>query len=191
MAPGAVAPESGDSGETFLTRWSRRKLGRGDPAQPVLANDGADQRTDEETVAPGEVADAALPSLDVLDENSDYSAFLSPEVTGEVRKSALRKLFRSAKFNVTDGLDDYDDDFRTFAALGDVLTADMRHRLEQEAEKARDSLAQQAREEVVEDNPVAEPGAEDDLPPERLAAAPGDALTAGTRDDPDTTNSQR
>ena len=48
---------------------------------------------------------------------------------------ALRKLFQTAKFNVRDGLDDYDEDFRDFAALGDILTVDMKH--QQELAEAR------------------------------------------------------
>jgi hypothetical protein len=72
----------------------------------------------------------ALPDLDQLDQDSDYSAFLAPGVDANLRRRALRKLFHSPKFNVFDGLDTYRDDFTSFPALGNVVTADMRHQLE-------------------------------------------------------------
>ena len=71
-----------------------------------------------------------LPDLEQLDQDSDYSAFLTPGVDAALRKRALRKLFSSPKFNVFDGLDTYRDDFTSFPPLGDVVTADMRHHLE-------------------------------------------------------------
>jgi hypothetical protein len=157
----------------------------------VLDPEGARERTGEASAPPHEPTDAELPSLDTLDENSDYSGFLSPKVTGDLRRLALRKLFQSAKFNVTDGLDDYDDDFRTFAALGDVLTADMRHRLEQEAEKARASLAEGTPEELIEEGPVPDADTDRDSPTESIPAAPGDSLAAGSPDDSDAPESQR
>jgi hypothetical protein len=76
-----------------------------------------------------------LPDLDQLDQDSDYSAFLAPGVDAELRRRALRKLFCSPKFNTFDGLDTYRDDFTSFPALGDVVTADMRHHLERLAKR--------------------------------------------------------
>ncbi|MGB7183155.1 MAG: DUF3306 domain-containing protein [Burkholderiaceae bacterium] len=68
-----------------------------------------------------------LPSLESLNEDSDYSPFMGPNVSKEIRNLALRKLFSSPIYNITDGLDDYDEDFTTFEKLGDIVTADMRH----------------------------------------------------------------
>jgi hypothetical protein len=76
-----------------------------------------------------------LPDLEQLDQDSDYSAFLTPGVDAALRKRALRKLFSSPKFNVFDGLDTYRDDFTSFPPLGDVVTADMRHHLERLAKE--------------------------------------------------------
>jgi hypothetical protein len=78
-----------------------------------------------------------MPPLESLDGNSDYSPFLSPRVSAELRRLALRKLFRSPGFNITDGLDDYDEDFTQFATLGDIVTHDMRWMRELEAERAK------------------------------------------------------
>ncbi|MBF2761421.1 MAG: DUF3306 domain-containing protein [Ectothiorhodospiraceae bacterium AqS1] len=87
------------------------------------------------------LTDADMPPIESLNEHSDYSGFLSPGVSEELRRRALRKLFLSAAFNVRDGLDDYDDDFTSFEALGDMVTADMKHQMEAEAERAQAAQA--------------------------------------------------
>ncbi len=81
-----------------------------------------------------------MPALDTLDEHSDYSGFLSPKVSEGLRKAALRKLFHLPQFNVHDGLDDCCEDLTGFTPLGDIVTADMRYRLELEKERAREQL---------------------------------------------------
>ena len=83
-----------------------------------------------------------------LGEDDDYSGFMSPGVSEALRAKALRKLFMSSKFNVVDGLNDYDDDFTSFEALGDIITSDMRHRMEVEAEKARAKAEEEAEREA-------------------------------------------
>lgn len=115
-----------------LQRWSERKMRARDEApepqelrQEALAEAPADPPP----------TDADMPSLDTLTAESDYSAFLSPGVSDGLRRLALRQLFAAAKFNVCDGLDDYDEDFTQFAKLGDTLTSDLRHRLEMERQR--------------------------------------------------------
>ena len=133
-----------------LRRWARR---RREVAREAQANAGARPRdipeqapdvrqSADDPPVPAAVEEKALtdedmPPLDTLDEDSDYSGFLSPGVSEALRRRALRKLFSSAVFNVPDGLDDYDDDFTSFAALGDIVTSDMKHQAEVEAERAR------------------------------------------------------
>ncbi|MEC9328226.1 MAG: DUF3306 domain-containing protein [Pseudomonadota bacterium] len=80
-----------------------------------------------------------MPTLETLGEDSDYSGFLSPEVSEALRKKALRKMFHLATYNITDGLDDYDEDFTIYEPLGDMITADMRHQTELQAERARET----------------------------------------------------
>ena len=101
------------------------------------------------------LTDEDMPPLKTLTEESDYTGFLSPKVSDELRKLALRKLFHGSKFNICDGLDDYDEDFTKFAKLGDVITAEMRHRAELEALK---KLQQQEEtiSQVVESAPASE-----------------------------------
>jgi len=90
-----------------------------------------------DTVPHKVLTDEDMPSVDSLDENSDYAGFMSSGVSDKLRKVALRKLFAGAGFNIRDGLDDYDDDFTSFPPLGDIVTSDMKHRQEMEEEKRR------------------------------------------------------
>ena len=128
--------EQGDG--DFLARWSQRKaqartgVEPPEPATepvPTAAHEPA-----EPEVAPA-LTDADMPPLESLDERSDYSGFLSPGVSEALRRKALAKLFHSSAFNATDGLDDYAGDFTQFAPLGNLVTAEMRHRMEQAARR--------------------------------------------------------
>jgi hypothetical protein len=133
--PGEVAEE------TFLERWSRLKTSGGSPEgradspadAPVAAEPDAAGPAD----PPPALTDADMPDLDTIDEHSDVSGFLSAGVSEGLRRKALRKLFRGAKFNLRDGLDDYDDDFRSFTPLGGIVTADMRHHMERKIQAAK------------------------------------------------------
>lgn len=129
-ADGRHAGPDGD--ESFMHRWSRRKLettGAATVPEPV----GTDQRqSDDHDPAGGSDdpqvrADAVeLPPVESLDADSDYSGFLSPEVDEALQRAALRKLFHMPGFNVTDGLDDYAEDFTSFEPLGDLVTHEMK-----------------------------------------------------------------
>lgn len=154
--------------QPFVSRWSQRKRALAAGAQP----DTLPEDRTEETAGQKELTDSDMPALGQLDENSDYSMFFSPKVSEELRSLALRKLFRCAQFNVCDGLDDYAEDFTTFAALGDVLTADIRHRLKRQAEQALRSAADlnktdgatptEARNSTVDENGDPAPGENND-----------------------------
>jgi Protein of unknown function (DUF3306) len=77
----------------------------------------ADDRAPEagRSVSDGAAAEPAPTLADVarLTRDSDFTRFVAPEVTGEVRNAALRKLFSDPRFNVMDGLDVYIDDYNT------------------------------------------------------------------------------
>lgn len=136
--PDQATEDAGD--ESFLGRWSRLKTqARERESHPALEPEehGGDESPAGLAQAPPDAAPPVveLPDLEQLDQDSDYSAFLSPGVDAALRKRALRKLFSSPKFNVFDGLDTYRDDFTSFPPLGDVVTADMRHHLERLAKE--------------------------------------------------------
>jgi len=125
--------EPADSEQPLLRRWSQRKLASAADASPaatdaattvVAATTDAQSGTTAQEQQPP--APPPLPDLDSLDENSDYSGFLSPEVESGVRRVALRKLFGLPGFAVRDGLDDYDDDFGNCEVLGSIVTHEMK-----------------------------------------------------------------
>ncbi len=134
-------PQSDSTREGPLGRWSRRKreaglekageslqeAGGGAPGLVLHSSHDADTG-DGSTPVTELLTDDDMPDIDSLDDDSDYAGFLSPGVSEALRKQALRRMFRSAAFNVCDGLDDYDEDFTSFEKLGDIITADMRHR---------------------------------------------------------------
>ena len=126
--------------------------------------------------------DGEMPPVESLDENADISGFMSPRVGESLRRRALRKIFLSAKFNVRDGLDDYDDDFTSFAPLGDVITAEMR-RLRERLQKA-DAESESA---DSQNNDAADSKAPSDSPSEsdsQSAAESDSALKAKTESEP-------
>jgi len=145
--------------ESFFARWSRRKAQDRVTPEPAVtvapagAASAAEPACETISAAAAESAalkhgapivngvvaplrgndehpPVALPDIDLLDENSDYSAFLAPGADADLRRRALRKLFSSPKFNAFDGLDTYRDDFTTFPPLADVITVDMKFEAE-------------------------------------------------------------
>jgi hypothetical protein len=169
--------ERGDG--TFLSRWSERKLHarRGQElAEPADTPQAAADRPSPTAAADESerlLTDEDMPPLESLDADSDYSGFLSRGVSEALRRKALSKLFRGAHFNVTDGLDDYAEDFTKFAPLGDIVTADMRYRMEQAAKRLLGDEDPEARlasgaDEVAAEQPSApasEPAADPDQDP--------------------------
>ena len=141
-----------DSERTFLSRWSRRKALRQEELDETTIS-GAGQTVSE---APDYAEDKAplptdedMPPIESLGEDDNYGDFLSPEVSEKLRKVALRKLFHGAGFNIRDGLDDYDEDFTFFEPLGDIVTADMRHREEMLERKAREAAEAAEKEQQI------------------------------------------
>ena len=131
---------SHNADEYFLDRWSRRKLAdhRGepmdDPLSAPLAADSPQQEaaTVDHADPSQQLTDAGMPSIDSLDSDSDYTVFMSPKVSEQLRTLALRKLFHLPAFNVTDGLNDYDEDYTQFAGLGNIVTHEMKRMLKRE-----------------------------------------------------------
>lgn len=128
----AGKPPAASEPESLIARWSRRKRcaldSAGEAAEPAGSVPAGPSREPAGPPPAGEHApqvlrDSDMPPLDSLGPESDYSGFLSPGVSEELRRLALRRLFRSPVFNVTDGLDDYDDDFTSFEVLREAFHA--------------------------------------------------------------------
>ncbi|MDX1604729.1 MAG: DUF3306 domain-containing protein [Candidatus Competibacterales bacterium] len=154
---------------SFLERWSSRKR-RAGAAQDELPEVTRPVAAEPSAPEPEPLTDADMPALESLDENADVSMFFSPKVSPELRRLALRKLFHQPKFNLTDGLNDYDLDYTRYTPLGDLVTAEMRHRIEVEAQRLRERQAAAER-----DPSPAEAGPEatgdDDTPPSETASS--------------------
>lgn len=106
-----------------LSRWSHRKRGErldapaGQEAHERSSAASRPETTAEATPTPAAPPapghpDDALPDPDSLPPGSDIKAFLAAGVSAELRRRALRRLFAADHYNLRDGLDDYDDDYR-------------------------------------------------------------------------------
>jgi len=149
---------AGDGDPGFLSRWSRRKTQarQGEtPAEPAPAADPIAPVTEMPVAtatqstaalalqpidrqAPGSDASApgttappppTLADVAALTRESDFSRFVAPDVDGEVKHAALKKLFGDPHFNVMDGLDVYIDDYNK----PDPLPASMLRQMAQAA----------------------------------------------------------
>ena len=144
----------GSDSEGFYSRWSKLKDQERSSQQAEMQSElsadshsSLDSMVDKQALPESSqekylLCDQDMPDLDSLDEDSDYSGFLSPGVSEELRKLALRKLFQGQSFNLCDGLDDYDEEFTSFEKLGDIVTADMRFQLEEEARRKLQTAAE-------------------------------------------------
>ncbi len=151
---------TGDDGESALSRWSRRKAGarragmeqaREQAVLPATPEPGTRLPEAVETENEPVLTDADMPDIETLNEDSDFSPFMSTGVSDGLRNLALRKLFMAPVFNIRDGLDEYDEDYTSFEKLGDIVTADMKHRIEIEAQKLREKLTEQGKSETGDD----------------------------------------
>jgi Protein of unknown function (DUF3306) len=91
--------------ESFAARWSRLKL-------------------QEKKVLPEKKDDSpapALPPLDKLAADSDFSLFMHPKVTDAVRRVALKKLFSDPHFNVPDPFEPYSGDWTVGEPIPDEM----------------------------------------------------------------------
>ena len=79
-----------------------------------------------------ELTDDDMPPIESLNADSDYSGFMSPKVSETLRRQALNKLFHLPNYNITDGLNDYDEDYTSFTKLGNVITHEMKRMMELE-----------------------------------------------------------
>jgi hypothetical protein len=152
--------------ENRLSRWSRRKLQTSEETQKedlaleiddkgLPQNEMPEALSEDQPEAASQkpvLVDADMEPVETLTENSDFSKFMSPGVSDELRNLALRKMFQAPVFNIRDGLDEYDEDYTSFEKLGDIITSDMRHQMEMEA---REKLEREAKA-LSESEPVAD-----------------------------------
>lgn len=124
--------------ESFLSRWSRRKLetarvqaeaSSAPPVQPVTAvpPPAPVARGAAPAPAAAPAAPEALPPVESLTFDSDFHVFMKPGVDPDVRRAALRRLLRDPHFNVMDGLDVYIDDYTKPSPLEESVVRKLAH----------------------------------------------------------------
>lgn len=126
----------------FLHRWSRRKIearegtaelpveqhadverpaadAESDPsaAEPLLVSTDQGGRDSVPVTDEAEPAPLTLEDVQALTRDSDFSPFVTRNVSPEVKNAALKKLFSDPHYNVMDGLDIYIDDYSNMAPL--------------------------------------------------------------------------
>lgn len=123
-----------NSDEGGLRRWARRKAevrqGRG-AAAPVLEEEAdkvpalsepEDLVIGPEGAAESQPDDLALPDVESLTADSDFSVFMKEGVPPALRRLALRKLWASdPMFNIIDEMIDYGGDFTNAATVVDGM----------------------------------------------------------------------
>ena len=97
--------------ETFLARWSRRKL-----EQPV---------EEQKPVAVEAPVAPALPPVEKLTNESDFSGFMHPKVEDGLRRVALKKLFSDPHFNVADPFEAYSGDWTGGEPIPEAMLASL------------------------------------------------------------------
>lgn len=124
-------PDGDESGaEGFLERWLRRKhqslrSSTRSPETPPPPSQAGEQPASSRILS-----DKDMPSLQQLTGESDVSDFLSPGVSESLRRQALRRLFGMPKFNLRDGLDDYDDDYTKLQTISRTLAQEGLQRMQ-------------------------------------------------------------
>ena len=137
--------------EPFLARWSRLKR-----EQPAPARESPAQPQPEKP----------LPPVESLTPESDFSAFMAPNVDEQLRRLALKKLFRDPQFNVPDPFEPFSGDW----TLAEPIPADVLAQLSQartllmtpdERKALEEKEAAKTQETQAKEEPPDEPGRQD------------------------------
>jgi hypothetical protein len=123
--------------EAFLERWSRLKKEQKEaPAQ-------------EETAAP------ALPAVEKLTPESDFTGFMHPKVDDALRRVALKKLFSDPHFNIPDPYEPYSIDFTAGEPIPPELLATLKQaeQLVFGEKQPKEEVAAQEKDEPQADEP--------------------------------------
>lgn len=191
----------------FLSRWSQRKQAarqQGDadrehahrdevPVEPVIGEpeDAAGQeKPTRAEIAEANQAAAEAVDLETLGFDSDFSLFLKDGVSTQLKNAALRKLWRSNPvLACVDGLNDYDDDYRTVETFADGIRSSWQvgkgYSWMSEVEEKLEAVAEAVDIRPASDH-VAEPAAEETEPdaPDSLEAEGSDLAETPSGEEP-------
>ena len=123
--------------EAFLDRWSRLK--KEQPAEQAPENPVVPEAKDEP--AP------PLQAIEDLKPDSDFTPFMNSKVDPATRRSALKKLFTDAHYNIPDPFEAYSEDYTKSDPIPEVMLKAIN--------RVRD-VAVKGEEKVVEEERMAE-----------------------------------
>jgi hypothetical protein len=109
-----------------LRRWARRKLDAA-RSKELATSPAPPEAPASAAAAPVRAAEPALPAIESLTIDSDFTLFMQPNVDAAVRRAALKQLFRDPRFNVMDGLDVYIDDYTKADPIPDEMLKQLAH----------------------------------------------------------------
>jgi hypothetical protein len=133
---------SDDEKTEFLSRWSRLKRENAQPPEKKA-----------EAPAP------ALPPVDKLTPQSDFTGFMHPKVEDALRRVALKKLFSDPHFNLPDPYEAYSGDWTVGEPMSEAMVASL-EQMKALLKKPPEEVA--ATEPPVEEKPQTdEPGKQD------------------------------
>lgn len=143
MKPIDTTPHKAPEDEPFLQRFHRRKVAarRGEPLSDEPPS--GELATPAPAAPPGPeplLTDEDMPPIESLTAESDFSGFLSPGVSEDLRRAALRRLWQVADLDFVDELDIYAGDYTRFEPLGDLVTREMSRRLERAVRREAERL---------------------------------------------------
>jgi Protein of unknown function (DUF3306) len=150
----------------FLSRWSRRKLGKEEPTVEPLPQWKPEPPREEIAEAPAQPGPEALepsftpladplpptntlPPVESLTPESDFKPFMGPDVAPGLKQAAMKQLFKDPHFNVMDGLDTYIADYSVADPIPDEMMKNLyqaRQLLWTDEEKAAADAADAAEE---------------------------------------------
>jgi hypothetical protein len=175
--------------EQFLARWSRLKRRTRDGAVAPRRAAAVAGLVPAEPAPPAQAPAPELPSIESLTKDSDYTLFLRPGVSEDLRNLALRKLYESDPvFANLDGLLEYGEDFgEPFRNAGVIATAyrvlkgmpggkeedEAAQAAEREASELRETTAAEPRPVADQASPAADADAASSTIERRDETAPG------------------
>jgi hypothetical protein len=100
-----------DSGEQFLSRWSRLKREARQAEAPEDAPPSQEVQPGPAAAEPAAEPREPLPPVESLTPESDFRPFMASDVAPELRRTALKKLFADAHFNAPTLFEAYMEDY--------------------------------------------------------------------------------
>ena len=139
--------------EAFLHRWSRRKH---------------QAEKEKEQLPAAAEKPPALPPVDELTPESDFTGFMHPKVEDSLRRVALKKLFNDPHFNIPDPFEPYSGDWNVAEPISNELLATLNQAKthlfgdkEKDEEKKQEEQKQVAAQEPAPEQKADEPGKQD------------------------------